>query len=65
MTKLHELPVDHPLRCKPLAEIGAEVRNLHSTQWRKVEPRWGIARNRYNDLRGPWIEHNEFRAESQ
>ena len=62
MILLHELPPDHPLRTTPMADIKAECRNLQSQTWRPVQ-RWLIGKVTYNQLRGPWLDLNEFRTE--
>lgn len=60
---LHELPIDHPARNTPLAQIGAEVRNLTSQQWRDLKT-WRIGRSTYNELGPVWTECNQFRVET-
>lgn len=60
---LSSLPIGHPLRSLPLREISAECRNLQSAIWRSVS-HWRIGRNSFNELRGPWLEFNEFRSEA-
>jgi hypothetical protein len=59
--KLAALPAEHSLRNRPLAEIGAECRNVQTSVWRPVA-HWSIGQSTYNALRGPWLEFNEWRA---
>ncbi len=58
---LHVLEAKHPLRTKPLGEIGAQVRNLQQAAWRDLAS-WYIARVSFNQLGEAWTETNEFRA---
>lgn len=53
------LPVDHPLRNKPLA--GSFYRYAGTTRWREVFPAFGIATVTYNDLGPVWVEGKEWR----
>ncbi len=62
--KLAELPAEHALRNRPLAEIGAECRNVQTSVWRPING-WAVGKCSYNSLRGPWLECNEWRAPSQ
>jgi hypothetical protein len=58
---LADLPRSHPLRTKPLGEVGAECRNKLSKEWRPVA-RWRIATCSYDDLGPSWLDTSEFRA---
>lgn len=60
---LPALPISHPLRNKPLAEIGAQYSNIHGAgKWTTVTAGFGIAKATFNDLTGTWIENNLWRA---
>lgn len=61
---LAELPEDHLLRNRPLASLGAEYRNAHKVDslWIVVRESMGIGKCTFNDLRGTWIENNEWRV---
>lgn len=61
---LHLLPSEHPLRNKPLGEIGAECRNCESTVWRSVAT-WHISKFTFNQLSIAWTHTNEFRAQQE
>lgn len=63
MQSLSELPEDHPLRNSPLAAIGAEYRCTNGgSRWIAIREAMGIGRVSYNQLRGTWIENNEWRV---
>ena len=64
MILLHTLPVDHPLRNKPLGEIGAEIRHKAFNKWRPIGL-WRIGKVNYNTLGTVWLDNNEFRAPEQ
>lgn len=53
---------EHPYRNTPLGEVRAEVRNILNKGWKHVG-NYRIARNTYNELRGTWIECNEWRVQ--
>lgn len=55
---LHELPPDHPDRCRPL--LGARYRWKHGKLWRKITPAFGIAANCFNDLGPAWTDNDIF-----
>lgn len=60
---LPTLPISHPLRNKPLAEIGAQYSNVHGAgKWTTVTRAFGIAYSTFNDLAGTWQENNLWRA---
>lgn len=59
---LAELDKDHPLRNRPLIEIGAEYKRYDSKIWQKVTQPYGIAKKCYNDLAPVWTEWDEWRA---
>jgi len=60
---LAALPIQHPLRNRPLAEIGARYSNRHGTgKWTAVTTAFGIARSTYNDLHGTWKTNNIWQA---
>ena len=59
---LNNLPKDHPLRNKPLIDIGAEYKRYDSKIWQAVTPPYGIANKTYNDLGEVWTENDEWRA---
>ena len=64
MILLHTLPHDHPLRNKPLGEIGAEVNNMHypgvwHSIFRQLRPLT------YNDIALDWSDDYMFRAPEQ
>lgn len=61
---LSELPTDHPLRNRPLGEIGAQVRYIHQTEWQSVEE-WNIRTKSYNQLGAIGKNWHEFRAIEQ
>jgi hypothetical protein len=63
---LKELEYFDKLRISPLGEIGAEVRNIHQTKWREVRD-FRIAKEgfAFNQLSGPWLDCNEWRAPMQ
>ena len=54
---LRLLPRTHPLRNLPLADISAETM-MPPAGWRRIDKRWGIARNTFNEL-GPVLVDNE------
>ena len=58
---LSTLPHEHPLRNMELC-LFAELRNKKSKTWQQVTPNWGIAHVTYNQLSGPWLEHDVFRV---
>ena len=62
MSLLATLPVNHPLRNKPLIEIGAQYKRYDSKIWQDVTPPYGIAKKCYNDLASVWTEFDEWRA---
>jgi len=62
---LYSLPVTHPSRNVALALIRAEYRNIASSTWHRVTKAYGIGKSTYNDLSGPWLSHNEWRAEDK
>jgi hypothetical protein len=60
---LSALPISHPLRNRPLAEIGARYSNVHGNgRWTTVTPAFGIAKTTYNDLGQTWKENNLWQA---
>ena len=59
---LKNLPKEHPLRNKPLIEIGAEYKRYDSKIWQAVTPPYGIAKKTYNDLGEVWTNWDEWRA---
>ncbi len=61
---LGQLPKDHPLRNRPLSEIGARCKNLHTKTWRDCRE-WKIGAVTYNDLGTAWTETSEFHANEQ
>ena len=62
MILLATLPSDHPLRNKPLIEIGAQYKRYDSKVWQDVTPPYGIAKKCYNDLASVWTEFDEWRS---
>ncbi len=56
-----ELPIDHLLRNTPLGQLDIQRRNLMCKTWASVA-RWKIAKCTFNELRGPWRVHNEWRV---
>lgn len=62
MTLLATLPVNHPLRNKPLIEIGAQYKRYDSKLWNDVTPPYGIANKTYNQLSNVWTEFDEWRC---
>lgn len=56
---LHELPVDHPDRNKPL--VGCFYRNKNANVWREVFPAFNIAKKAYNDLAPCWTDNDVWR----
>jgi hypothetical protein len=61
MIDLKTLPADHPLRNRPLAEIGAEYSN-RGGPWKQVLPSYRIAKACYNALGDIWTTHDEWRC---
>lgn len=61
MTFLHELPVDHPDRNRPLARCFYRWREAKT--WREVKPTFGIAKKTYNDLGPSWTDFDVFAFE--
>lgn len=59
---LADLPFDHPLRNKPLIEIGAQYLIRDSKIWATVTPPYGIAKKTYNELSPVWTEYDQWRA---
>ena len=60
---LPALPIDHPLRNRPLAEIGARYSNKHGLgTWTTVKRSFGIARTAFNDLSSTWRDNNLWQA---
>jgi hypothetical protein len=55
---LKDLPVDHPLRNKPLAGFFYYARG--SKIAREVFPAFGIAKVCYNDLSDVWTKYDIF-----
>ena len=55
---LHELPIDHELRTKPL--VGAFYHNKNGKVSREVFSTYGIAKKCYNDLGSAWIDAELF-----
>lgn len=57
------LPIEHPLRNKPLIDIGAEYQMLTKGQmWHQVKPAYGIAQCTYNQLGPVWINNHVWRS---
>lgn len=62
---LATLPEDHPLRNKPLIEIGAYYRyrgGIAPGIWKEVKPAYGIANKCFNDLGPAWTAHDQWKA---
>jgi hypothetical protein len=59
---LESLPVDHPLRNRPLAKIGAEYRHRQGKVWKRVAPNYRIAQCTYNDLGPAWTDFDVWRV---
>lgn len=51
--KLNELPIEHPLRNKPL--VGMFYYSKGSLAKNEVRSSFGIAKKCYNDLTGAWL----------
>jgi hypothetical protein len=62
MEDLSLLPTDHPLRNKPLIEIGAYYKAPHEKTWREVFPSFNIAKKTYNNLGLSWTANEIFKA---
>ena len=59
---IDQLPYDHPLRNKPLIEIGAFYRNRDVKMWREVFPAFGIAKKTFNELGDVWTKWDVWKA---
>lgn len=59
ITKLHELPKDHPLRNTALQDIDVRIKCRHTKSSR--DPRtWKIKSNSYNELNDSWQTNFDF-----
>lgn len=58
---LADLPKIHPLRNRPLGEIGAQVKSMTGDSFRSVET-WKISPKCYNELDVVWTGYIAFRA---
>lgn len=47
-----------------MRELNVEIRNKNSPTWRSIAT-WKISRSSFNQLRGPWMELNEFRINKE
>jgi hypothetical protein len=66
LVPLDTLPADHPLRNKPLAEIGAEYQwddTKLPNDWHRVHSGFKIAKNTYNELGTTWTKSYRWRAQ--
>lgn len=60
---LGALPVEHPLRNRPLVDIGAWYQlTPKGAMWHEVKPAFGIARRTYNELGEVWTNHHVWKA---
>jgi hypothetical protein len=59
---LKTLDIDHPLRNKPLVEIGAFYKPIGAIAWREVYPSFNIASKTFNQLAPCWTNHDEWKA---
>lgn len=60
---LQELPADHPLRNRPLIEIGAYYQlTTKGAMWAEIKPTFGIANCTFNQLGEVWIKHHIWKA---
>lgn len=55
--KLHELPIDDPLRNRPIKTLNATIVCRH-TKSKRDPSTWKIKDNTYNQLNDSW--HNNF-----
>jgi len=63
---LADLPLEHPLRNTPLAQIGAEYQWVNTKmpkQWHRVNRSFTIARHTFNDLGATWTDSYRWRAQ--
>jgi len=58
---LHALPKGHPLRNKPLGEIGANGRHVAHQGWKPMK-KWVIGTATFNELGNVWTQYYEFMA---
>ena len=61
-TLLNDLPPSHPLRNKPLIEIGAQYQIKDSKIWATVTPPYGIAKKTFNQLGEVWTTWDKWKA---
>jgi len=60
---LADLPQVHPLRNRPLLDIGAATKWKQAEKgWTRVKNSWRIANCCYNDLGSAWTEFSDWRA---
>lgn len=70
MVDLKKLPRGHPLRNRPLVEIGAETKFKGTDEetgkkfrWHRVKAAWHIARSTFNELAPrAWLRPSHWRA---
>lgn len=55
---------EHPLRNMALADIQAEYRHRAGKEWKRVLPKYRIARCTYNQLGPAWTDFDIWRAPS-
>ena len=59
---LQDLPPEHPLRNRPLAEIGAWYLVRNGTVWREAKATFGISKVTYNQLGEVWTKWDKWKA---
>lgn len=67
LVELATLPEDHPMRNKPLGEIGAGYFHVQSGIWHAAKP-YGLGLNTFNTLLdegGPWTRFCKWHAPRQ
>jgi hypothetical protein len=60
MTILNDLPADHPLRNKPLFDLGVMYRWKHSQAWLPIGAKFGIGKKTFNQLSSVWVSNDYF-----
>ena len=67
LTLLADLPIDHPLRNRPLGELNAEYRWKHAPgAWRTVNvgaPK--LVGHTYNELGNSWTDFDDWRVNNE
>jgi hypothetical protein len=61
--RIDTLPPEHPLRNKPLAEIGARYQQDGFREVKRVGPKDGIAKATFNKLGSVWTHNTVWEAQ--